>query len=159
MMNGVFLRAPDLRASAAEREAVARALTRHYSAGRLTDEELSARVDAAYRARWDAELAALTRDLPLLDVEQPRARRVPRLRGALLLLVLVVSLAALADALPHEMLVLFTILVLPMLAMLAAMLAPLAIAALGVVWVVRTLRGPRRHPHPPLPPYRRHLRL
>jgi class 3 adenylate cyclase len=36
----------------------------HYGAGRLSDEELSERVDAAYKARTMSELEALTTDLP-----------------------------------------------------------------------------------------------
>src|SRR3954470_18866927 len=53
-----------LRASDADRERVAELLREHYGAGRLSDEDLSERVEAAYGARTTSELAALTADLP-----------------------------------------------------------------------------------------------
>lgn len=57
-------RAPELRAGDADRERVAARLREHLVAGRLTLDEFSQRVDAAYAARTFAELEALTRDLP-----------------------------------------------------------------------------------------------
>jgi len=65
-----------LRASDAERERAAELLQRHYGAGRLSDEELSDRVEAAYGARTVSELEALTADLP---AGEPPAR--PRRDG------------------------------------------------------------------------------
>jgi hypothetical protein len=59
---------PALRASDAEREQTATVLREHTAAGRLTPEELSERLDAAYAARTVAELDALTHDLPPLPV-------------------------------------------------------------------------------------------
>jgi class 3 adenylate cyclase len=53
-----------LRASDADRERVAELLREHYGAGRLSDDDLSERVEAAYGARTMSELAALTDDLP-----------------------------------------------------------------------------------------------
>jgi class 3 adenylate cyclase len=53
-----------VRASDADRERVASLLRDHYGAGRLSDDELSERGDAVYRARTMAELEALTADLP-----------------------------------------------------------------------------------------------
>lgn len=55
----------ELRASDADREGVAVALRDHYGAGRLSDDELSGRLDAAYRARTLADLDRLTGDLPV----------------------------------------------------------------------------------------------
>jgi len=71
----------DLRASDADRERVAQTLREHYSAGRLSDDDLSERVETAYAARTTADLAALTADLP----SPAPARRPPqrRRRGAL----------------------------------------------------------------------------
>jgi hypothetical protein len=65
----------DLRASDAEREHAAAEIREHYAAGRLTSEELSERLDAAYRARTVGELVALRSDLPALPAGavQPRA--------------------------------------------------------------------------------------
>src|SRR3954466_15118150 len=53
-----------LRASDADRERVAELLRHHYGAGRLSDEDLAERVDAAYGVRTMGELEALTDDLP-----------------------------------------------------------------------------------------------
>jgi class 3 adenylate cyclase len=54
----------NLRASDADRERVVESLREHYGAGRLSDEELSERVEAAYGVRTMPELQALTADLP-----------------------------------------------------------------------------------------------
>lgn len=64
----------DLRASDDERERTARALRDHFSAGRLTQEDLDTRVQAVYRASSHAQLRALTADLPALPVS-PAERR------------------------------------------------------------------------------------
>src|SRR3954452_21295894 len=53
-----------LRASDADRERVAGLLRDHYGAGRLSDEDLAERVEAAYGARTVSELEALSADLP-----------------------------------------------------------------------------------------------
>lgn len=54
----------DVRASDAERDAVAERLRRALAQGRLTLPEYEARVAAAYSATTRRELATLTRDLP-----------------------------------------------------------------------------------------------
>lgn len=64
-----------MRASDADREATARSLREHFAAGRLTEAELDERVTAAYAAREDAELVALTRDLPALPMTAPERSR------------------------------------------------------------------------------------
>jgi len=56
----------DLRVSDEQRERAASDIREHYAAGRLTDDELSDRVQAAYSARTEGELTALTADLPKL---------------------------------------------------------------------------------------------
>jgi class 3 adenylate cyclase len=53
-----------MRASDADRERVAELLRRHYGAGRISEEELDERMEAAYAARTTTELTELTRDLP-----------------------------------------------------------------------------------------------
>ena len=55
-----------VRASDAEREAMADALRAHAVAGRLDTDELEVRLQTAYQARTTAELAQLRRDLPAL---------------------------------------------------------------------------------------------
>jgi Domain of unknown function (DUF1707) len=56
--------ARDLRASDDDRERCASLLARHYVAGRLTLEELEARLDRARVGRTQGELAAVVADLP-----------------------------------------------------------------------------------------------
>src|SRR4051795_922297 len=57
-------RVSGLRASDADRERVAERLREHYGEGRLSDDDLSERIDAAYRARTISALEGLTVDLP-----------------------------------------------------------------------------------------------
>jgi hypothetical protein len=57
-----------IRASDAEREHAAQALREHYAAGRLTAEELSERLESAYRASTVVELSRLREDLPELPL-------------------------------------------------------------------------------------------
>ncbi|MBV9807369.1 MAG: DUF1707 domain-containing protein [Solirubrobacterales bacterium] len=59
-------RDPDLRASDEQRERAAQEIREHYAAGRLSEEELSERVQAAYSARTEHELTELLSDLPKL---------------------------------------------------------------------------------------------
>ncbi|HUA72068.1 MAG TPA: DUF1707 domain-containing protein [Solirubrobacteraceae bacterium] len=56
----------ELRASDEQRDRAAQDIREHFAAGRLTDDELSERVQAAYSARTEGELKALTADLPKL---------------------------------------------------------------------------------------------
>jgi hypothetical protein len=71
-----------LRVSDEERERAAREIREHYAAGRLTEEELDERVQAAYRAQTQAQLRALLADLPKLPVSpaEHRAALVERRR-------------------------------------------------------------------------------
>jgi hypothetical protein len=66
--------APEIRASDAEREAVATLLNDAVGAGQLSLEEFSQRVDAAYAAKTRGELDRLVADLP---ASQPGAAPVP----------------------------------------------------------------------------------
>ena len=75
---------PTLRASDADRDRVATLLREHYSAGRLSDEDLNERIEAAYDARAMSELEALTADLPTPgepDHDRNRPRRHRRRSG------------------------------------------------------------------------------
>jgi hypothetical protein len=56
--------APHLRAGDADRDAAAAALSDHFAQGRLTLDELNARLDAALTATTHGELSRATRDLP-----------------------------------------------------------------------------------------------
>jgi hypothetical protein len=68
--------APELRASDADRDETVTRLREHSAAGRLTLEEFTERMSAAYAARTRRELEELTRDLPAA-VEAPASRRAP----------------------------------------------------------------------------------
>jgi hypothetical protein len=62
---------PDLRASDADRERVAEVLRDALAEGRLDMEEFEERLGATYKARTYAELAPITRDLPVPGVVAP----------------------------------------------------------------------------------------
>jgi hypothetical protein len=67
-----------LRASDAERTAVADALAQHFSDGRLDAVELDERVQRALSAKTRGDLAGLLSDLPNLDPDEPAPRRARR---------------------------------------------------------------------------------
>jgi hypothetical protein len=58
---------PDLRVSDLDRDRVAGELREHFAAGRISDTELSERLDGAYAARTTTELEAQRADLPSAD--------------------------------------------------------------------------------------------
>jgi hypothetical protein len=60
--------APDVRVGDADRDAAAAALGEHFAQGRLTLDELDARLDATLTATTHGELSRATRDLPDLTV-------------------------------------------------------------------------------------------
>ena len=67
---------PSVRIGTAEREAAASALSEHFAAGRLDQDELEERLDRAYAAKTGADLEPLFQDLPRpgLPVAAARAR-------------------------------------------------------------------------------------
>jgi hypothetical protein len=67
-------RPPAVRASDADRERVARILSDHGAAGRLTPEELEERLDAAYAARTPGDLDRLLEDHPRAPAPRPPDR-------------------------------------------------------------------------------------
>jgi len=69
-----------LRVSDEQRESAARQLRDHFTAGRLTEEELDERVQQAYAARTEQQLRELLADLPRLPVspQQRKAELVAR---------------------------------------------------------------------------------
>ena len=71
-----------LRASDEQRERAAQALREHFAAGRITEDELSQRVQAVYDARTEAELDGQLSDLPKLPAtpQQQKAELVERRR-------------------------------------------------------------------------------
>lgn len=57
----------NVRVGDAERDAATAQLREHYTAGRLTLDELNERLDQAFAARTRADLNAVTRDLPYVN--------------------------------------------------------------------------------------------
>jgi Domain of unknown function (DUF1707) len=74
----------ELRPSDAEREQTLAALKDHYAAGRLSTDELEARVEDVYRSGTRTELAGYLRDLPLRGARMFIASRVRRVQRAVL---------------------------------------------------------------------------
>jgi hypothetical protein len=74
---------PGLRVSDDDREKVVREIREHFAAGRLSEDELSQRVQTAYDARTSSELAAVRADLPKLPPTpaEQRAELVERRRA------------------------------------------------------------------------------
>lgn len=64
----------EIRVSDQERERAAEQLREHFAAGRLTDEELSDRVQAVYAARTEPQLRALLADLPKLPASPQQVK-------------------------------------------------------------------------------------
>ena len=69
---------PHLRVSDHDREQAVSAIREHYAAGRLDSSELEERVQAAYHARTQRELNALSADLPALPPKPPSTRELVR---------------------------------------------------------------------------------
>ncbi len=138
-----------------EREAVAGLLKGHYATGRLTEDELAARVAAAYRARYASQLATLTADLPVPSAPAAAPARFARIRPIAAAILALVCLIVLADAVPAELWALFFLLVVPMLLMIVAMFAPFVLPVLGIAWLARALARPRHDAQHVLPPHRR----
>jgi hypothetical protein len=73
---------PNLRVSDQQRERAAQEIREHFAAGRLTDDELSDRIQAVYSARTEQELQGPLADLPKLpaSLAQQKAELVERRR-------------------------------------------------------------------------------
>jgi hypothetical protein len=120
-----------VRASDHDREAAVAFLKAHYADGRLAEDELAWRSDAAYRSLSVNELAWLTSDLPAAPLA-PRRRRSPVLPVVLL----VAAIALWLVTVPPEI-----TLVLIVLAFVAVLLlSPLWIPALLAFMAYRLIR-------------------
>src|SRR6266498_3999219 len=71
---------PEIRVSDADREQTVKLLERHHVDGRLTWEEFSERMEAAFHARTREDLRRTLADLPPLDEPRPPAERRARSR-------------------------------------------------------------------------------
>jgi hypothetical protein len=143
-----------LRASDAEREQVATFLKRHCAEGRLSTDELSARVEATYRAGSLRQLVALTHDLPgspfpVTVPPAPRRRPQPVARLAVLALGIGAFLA-LASLVPAELWVQLIALTIPFVAIAVFGLMPLLLPLLFAIFAFRsfTRAGPWVSPDP-----------
>jgi hypothetical protein len=125
----------DVRASDHDREAAVAFLKAHYADGRMAEDELAWRTDAAYRAVAVRELAWLTSDLPAAPAP-PRRRRSPVLPVVLL----VSAIALWLVTVPPE--VTLVLIVLAFVAVL--LLSPLWIPALLAFVAYRLVRGALR---------------
>src|SRR4051794_5849295 len=154
--HAMFFLSNDLRIADADREAAVEFIKHHYAAGRLSDAEMSARVDAAYAARFESQLERLTWDLPELLPER-RERSGPlagRLGPAAKVGGIVAAGAGIVALMPPEMWTALLGLGLPMLLMALFTFAPVALPVLLVLWLARSVAGPPRRGE--LPPPRRH---
>ena len=73
--------APGMRAGDADRDAAAAALSEHFAHGRLTLDELAARLDATLTATTYGELSQVTWDLPVPPAPAGSSRRKRARRG------------------------------------------------------------------------------
>jgi uncharacterized membrane protein len=139
----MFFLPADLRVSDADRDAAVEFLNRHYAAGRLTDDELSARIDAAHAARYDSQLEALTDDLPALPPARIERRGAGRRVGPTVAVaaVAVVALAT-AGAVPPDAWAMLLGLVVPLILMLLFTVAPVAVPLLAFAWIAHALTRP-----------------
>jgi hypothetical protein len=140
-----------VRASDADREDVVSFLKRHCAEGRLSTDELSARVEAAYCAGAVYELESLTADLPGTPFIEPApaalARRSRRplgglaARGAALGLV-GFALVGLASAVPPELSAPLLVLFVPFTVFALFTILPFVLPVLALIWMIRSLGGP-----------------
>jgi hypothetical protein len=99
-MNGSPSDVPSVRIGTVEREAAASALSEHFAAGRLDQDELEERLDRAYAAKTAADLEPLFQDLPrpaspVTASEPDRSAASGRSAGRSALLIAVLAFAVL----------------------------------------------------------------
>jgi hypothetical protein len=131
---GVTILKRDVRASDHDREAAVAFLKAHYADGRLAEDELAWRSDAAYRSLSVNELAWLTSDLPA-SPPPPRPRRwvVP-------LVLLVAAIAAWLVVVPPEVTLGLLLVVLALTLVATVVFSPLWIPALLAFMAYRLIR-------------------
>jgi hypothetical protein len=126
----------DVRASDHDREAAVASLKAHYAHGRLSDHELAARSDAAYRALGVGELAWLTSDLPAA----PRPRR--RAPVVTIVALLVLAIAAWLVVVPPELTLVLLVLAFVAVLLLSPLWIP-GLLAFVAYRLIRTHLSPR----------------
>ena len=136
-----------VRASDADREQVVSFLKRHCAEGRLSTDELSARVEAAYAAVALSGLEPLTSDLPgspwmLRTPPAASSRRTQPLARLALLGSSALLFVALASLVPAELWAPLVALVFPFVLIALFSILPFALPVLAVIWMIRSLSGP-----------------
>jgi Flp pilus assembly protein TadB len=102
--------ASDLRVSDADRAEIADRLSKHYSDGRLDQDEFSERLDRAMSAKTQADLHGLLADLPGTGAPaKPQPRPHGRVGRIIFLALLIVIAAAVGQALLRSYLVILLI--------------------------------------------------
>jgi hypothetical protein len=134
----------DLRASDDDREATVTLLKTHYLAGRLGDDELDRRCDAAYRAVGVRELRRLTADLPVLPAPR-RRRRPPVLPLALLALAIAAWLVLVPPEVSVALVLVFGVLFLLGVFLLSPLWIPVLLAFCAYRLIRARLAQPQRH--------------
>jgi hypothetical protein len=123
----------DVRASDLDRERAVEFLKAHYADGRLRDDELAWRTDAAYRAVGLSELDRLTADLPAFAPPPPVRRRRRIGPATVLLLALAVVLVV---SVPPEAWALLLAVLIPIAFVVVVLVAPIAVPLLALAWVI-----------------------
>jgi len=140
----------NVRASDLDRERAVEFLKAHYADGRLREDELAWRTDAAYRAVALSDLDRLTADLPAF-APRPPARR----RGVLFPVALVLLAAcavAIVAAVPPETWLVILVVFVPVMLVACIVVAPIAVPLLllaAIAHVISRATRPRPRHHPP----------
>ena len=136
----------DVRASDLDRERAVEFLKAHYAHGRLRDDELAWRTDAAYQAVALSELDRLTADLPAFAAPRPPRRRV----APLAVFLLAAAVVAIAVAVPPETWLVMLVVLLPLAVLACVLVAPIALPLLLLAWLGHMIsRATRPRPRPP----------
>jgi hypothetical protein len=123
----------DVRASDLDRERAVEFLKAHYADGRLRDDELAWRTDAAYRAVGLSELDRLTADLPAFAPPPPVRR--PRRIGPAAILLLALAVVLVVSVPPEAWALLLAVLI-PIAFVVVVLVAPIAVPLLALAWVI-----------------------
>ena len=140
------MRSYDVRASDLDRERVVEFLKAHFAEGRLRDDELAWRTDAAYRSVGLSELDRLTADLPAFV---PARTRPGRRVSPLALVLVAAAVVALLAAVPPETWLVALVVIVPLALMACLLIAPIAIPLLVLVLIAHLIsRATRPRPAP-----------
>src|SRR3954451_8354724 len=138
----------NVRASDLDRERAVEFLKAHYADGRLREDELAWRTDAAYRAVTLSDLDRLTADLPAFAPRAPARRRV----SPVALVLLAAFAVAIVVAVPPETWLVMLVVFVPLMVLACILVAPIAVPLLLLAWIAHVISRatrPRPRHHPP----------